>query len=376
MIKKILLTMVGLLLLVGALAGLKLSQFQKMAEQGAQLAPPPETVTTAEVKTDRWQPTLTAIGSVVAVQGVTVSAETSGMVKTITFESGATVKAGETLVELDTAIEQAQLRSAIASADLARANLDRARDLRGKNMVSAADFDAAEAQAKQTLAQVDNLRAVLAKKTIRAPFAGRLGIRRVNLGQFLDNGAAIVSLQALDPVYVDFALPQRYLAQLRPGMTVRVTTDAFPQQPFAGKLTAISPELDSVTRNVRLQATLANPDGHLQPGMYVEVAAVLPDTEPVLMIPATAVLYAPYGDSVFLLEEKKDEKTGAVGQVLNQKFIRLGPARGDFVVVTSGLEAGQAVASTGVFKLRNGMSVVVDNTLAPQPQLAPTPPNS
>ena len=376
MTKKIILTILGLLLLAGALAGLKLLQFQTMAAQGAKFVPPPETVTTAEVKADRWQPTLTAIGSVTAVQGVTVSAETSGTVKTIAFESGATVKAGEVLVELDTAIEQAQLRSATASADLARANLDRARDLRAKNLVSAADFDAAEAQAKQTIAQLDNLRAVLAKKTIRAPFAGRLGIRRVNLGQFLDNGAAIVSLQSLDPVYVDFALPQRYLAQLRTGMTVQITTDAFPQQTFAGKLTAISPEVDSVTRNVRLQATLANLDDRLQPGMYVEVTAVLPDAESVLMIPATAVLYAPYGDSVFLIEEKRDEKTGAVGKVLNQKFVRLGPARGDFVVVTSGLEAGQAVVSTGVFKLRNGMNVVVDNTLAPQPQLAPKPPNS
>lgn len=376
MTKKIILTAVGLLILVGALAGLKLLQFETMAAQGAKFVPPPETVTTAEVKADRWQPTLTAIGSVAAVQGVTVSAETAGTVKTIAFESGATAKAGEVLVELDTAIEQAQLRSAAASADLARANLDRARDLRAKNMVSAADFDAAEAQAKQTLAQMDNLRAVLAKKTIRAPFAGRLGIRRVNLGQFLDNGAAIVSLQSLDPVYVDFALPQRYLAQLHPGMTVRVTTDAFPRQTFAGKLTAISPEVDSVTRNVRLQATLANPDSHLQPGMYVEVAVELPDTEPVLMIPATAVLYAPYGDSVFLIEEKKDEKTGAADKVLNQKFVRLGPARGDFVVIASGLEAGQTVVGTGAFKLRNGMSVVVDNTLAPQPQLAPKPPNS
>lgn len=376
MIKKIILTIVGLLLLVGALAGLKLLQFQTMAAQGAKFVPPPETVTTATVNADRWQPTLTAIGSVAAVQGVTVSTETSGTVKNIAFESGATVKAGEVLVELDTAIEQAQLRSAAASADLARANLDRARDLRTKNMVSAADFDAAEAQAKQTIAQMDNLRAVLAKKTIRAPFVGRLGIRQINLGQFLDNGAAVVSLQSLDPVYVNFTLPQRYLAQLRVGMTVRVITDAFPQQTFAGKLTAISPELDSVTRNVRLQATLTNPDSRLQPGMFVEVTAVLPETEPVLMIPATAVLYAPYGDSVFMIEEKKDEKTGVVGKVLNQKFVRLGRARGDFVVVASGLDAGQTVVSSGVFKLRNGMSVVVDNTLAPQPQLAPRPPNS
>ncbi len=376
MTKKIILTVVGLLILVGSLAGAKVLQFQTMFAQGAKFVPPPETVTTAEVKPDRWQPTLTAIGSVVAVQGVMVSAEASGTVKTIAFESGATVRAGEPLVELDTAIEQAQLRSAAASADLARANLERARAMRGKNMVSAADSDAAEAQAKQTIAQMDNIRAVLAKKTIRAPFAGRLGIRQINLGQFLDNGAAIVTLQSLDPVYVDFSLPQRYLSQLGAGMAVRVAADAFPQQTFAGKITAISPEVDSVTRNVRLQATLANPEGRLQPGMYVEVAAVLPDTEPVLMIPATAVLYAPYGDSVFVIEEKKDEKTSAVGKALNQKFVRLGPARGDFVVVASGLEAGQTVVSTGVFKLRNGMSVVVDNALAPQPQIAPRPDNS
>jgi len=376
MVKKIFLTLIGLLILVGLLAGTKIQQFQTMFAQGANFTLPPETVTTAEVQPDRWQPTLIAIGSVTAVQGVMISAEMSGIVKTVAFESGATVKAGDLLVELDTAIEQAQLRSAAASADLAHANLDRARDLRAKNMVSAADFDAAEAQNKQAIAQIDNIRATIAKKTIRAPFTGRLGIRKINLGQFLDNGAAIVTLQSLDPVYADFTLPQRYLAQLQPGMTVRVSADAFPKQAFTGKITAISPEVDSVTRNVRLQATLANPKDRLQPGMYVEVTAVLPDTEPVLLIPATAVLYAPYGDSIFVIEEKKDEKTGVVGKVLNQKFVRLGPTRGDFVVVTSGVEAGQTLVSTGVFKLRNGMSVVIDNALAPQPQLAPKPANS
>lgn len=375
MAKKIILTVIGLLALVGLLAGTKVLQFQTMFAQGASFAPPPETVTTAEVKLDRWQPTLSAIGSITAVQGVMVSAEISGTVKHIAFESGTTVKAGELLVELDTAIEQAQLRSAAAAADLARANLDRARDLRGRNLTSAADFDAAEAQAKQTIAQMDNIRAAIAKKFIRAPFSGRLGIRQINLGQFLDNGAAIVTLQSLDPVYANFAMPQRYLAQLRSGMTVRVAADAFPKQSFDGRITAISPEVDSV-RNVRLQATLSNPDDRLQPGMYVEVSVVLPETESVLLIPATAVLYAPYGDSVFVMEDKKDEKTGQTGKVLNQKFVRLGPARGDFVVVASGLEAGQILVSTGVFKLRNGMGVVIDNALAPKPQLAPTPANS
>lgn len=376
MTKKILLTLVLVLVLVGALAGIKGLQFKTMFELGATFAPPPETVTTAEVKPDTWQSTLTAVGSVAAVQGVMIGAEMSGTVKNIAFESGATVRAGELLVELDSSVEQAQLRSALASADLARLNLERARELREKKMMSQADLDSAEAQAKQANAQIDNIRAVIAKKTIRAPFAGRTGIRQVNLGQFLDNGAAIVTLQSLDPVYVDFALPQQNLAQLGAGMAVRVTTDAFPGQSFEGKLTAINPEVDAVTRNVRLQATLANPVGKLRPGMYVNVAAVLPQTERVLMIPATAVLYAPYGDSVFVVEDKKDEKTGATGKVLNQRFVRLGKARGDFVVVTSGLEIDQTIVTTGVFKLRNGMSVVIDNKLAPSFQLAPRPANS
>ncbi len=376
MTKKIILTLVIVLVLVGLLAGIKGLQFQTMFAQGANFAQPPETVTTTEVKQDTWQPTLTAVGSVAPVQGVMLSAEMSGTVKNIAFESGATVRAGELLVELDTSVEQAQLRSAMAGADLARLNLERARGLRGKEMMSQADLDSAEAQAKQANAQIDNIRAVIGKKTIRAPFAGRTGIRQVNLGQFLDNGAAIVTLQSLDPVYVDFALPQQNLAQLGVGMAVRVTTDAFPGQSFEGKLTAINSEVDTVTRNVRLQATLANLAGHLRPGMYVNVAAALPETERVLMIPATAVLYAPYGDSVFVVEDKKDEKTGAVGKVLNQKFVRLGKTRGDFVVVASGLDVAQTIVTTGVFKLRNGMSVVVDNKLAPNFQLAPKPANS
>jgi membrane fusion protein (multidrug efflux system) len=223
---------------------------------------------------------------------------------------------------------------------------------------------------------VDNIRAVIAKKTIRAPFAGRLGIRQINLGQFLDGGAAIVSLQALDPVYVDFSLPQQELARLRVGMVVRVTSDAAPGQTFIGTLSVISPEIDALTRNVRLRATFDNRSGRLQPGMYVSVAAVLPTAQQVLMIPITAVRYAPYGDSVFVVEDRKDEKTGAVGKVAVQKFVRLGPSRGDFVVVESGLNAGETLISTGVFKLRNNAPVAVDNTLAPDFQLNPKPANS
>lgn len=376
MIKKILLTLVGLFLVVGALAGLKIWQFQTMFAAEANSAPPPATVTTAIVTQDFWQPTLNAVGSVVAVQGVTVSAEVAGMVKHITFESGATVRAGQLLVELDDAVEQAQLRSAIASAELAQLNLKRVHDLRPRNMVSQSDVDSAEAQAKQADAQVDNIRAVIAKKSIRAPFAGRLGIRQINLGQFLDSGAAIVALQTVDPIYVDFALPQQNFSQLRAGMAIRVTSDAAPDQTFAGKLSVISPEVDALTRTVRLRAALTNPDGRLQPGMYANVAAVLPTQEQVLMIPATAVLYAPYGDSVFVVEDKTDEKTGVSSPTLVQKFVQLGSSRGDFIVVNSGLTAGETVVSTGVFKLRNGMKAVVNNQLAPNFQLAPKPANS
>ncbi|MCP5158499.1 MAG: efflux RND transporter periplasmic adaptor subunit [Gammaproteobacteria bacterium] len=376
MIKKTLLTFAGLLLVVGALAGMKIWQFQTMFAAEANAVPPPATVTTAIVKQDLWQPTLDAVGSAVAVQGVTVSTEVAGMVKRIAFESGATVRAGQLLIELDDGVEQAQLRSAVASADLAQLSLERVRDLRPRNMVSQSDVDSAEAQAKQANAQVDNIRAVIAKKSIRAPFAGRLGIRQINLGQFLDSGAAIVTLQTLDPIYVDFALPQQNFAQLRSGMAIRITSDAAPGQTFEGVLSVISPEVDALTRAVRLRATLANPDGRLQPGMYASVAAVLPAQEQVLTIPATAVLYAPYGDSVFVVEEKPDEKTGAVGAVLVQKFVQLGPSRGDFVVVSSGLAAGETVVSTGVFNLRNGMRVVVNNQLAPDFQLTPKPANS
>ncbi len=376
MIKKVFLTLVGLLLLVGALAGAKVFQFKTMFAAGASIVPPPETVTTTEVRPDTWQPVLSAVGSVAAAQGVMLSAEEAGTVRHIAFESGAAVKTGDLLLQLDTSVEQAQLRSAAAAADLARANLARARDLRAKNMVSQADLETAEAQTKQADAQQDNIRAVIGKKTLRAPFAGRTGIRQVNLGQFVNTGDPIVTLQAVDPVHVDFFLPQQRLAQLSVGMTVQVATDAFPDQRFEGKLTVINPEVDTATRNVRLQATLDNPQGWLRPGMFVNVAAALPQLEKVLMIPATAVLYAPYGDSVFIIEEKKDEKTGAVGKVLNQKFVHLGKTRGDFVVVTSGLEAGQTIVTTGVFKLRNGMAVVVNNQLAPDFQIAPKPANS
>jgi membrane fusion protein (multidrug efflux system) len=365
---------VGLLIILGGLGGTKALQFMALASMG-EIAPSPEIVTTASVVEDTWEPALAAVGSVTAVQGVTLKNEEAGTVRHIAFESGAAVAAGDLLVELDTSSEQAQLRAAEATAELARLSLERARDLRRQNTIAQAELDAALAQFDQAYAQVENVRALIAKKTIRAPFAGRVGIRQVNLGQFVPVGSPIVSLQSLHPVYVDFALPQQRLAQVQPGMTVRVTTDSFPGAVFVGRLTAVNPEVDPVTRNVHLQATLANEDGRLRPGMFVNVAAVLPEKERVLVVPVTAVRYAPYGDSVFVVEEKT-APNGETSKVLRQQFVRLGRAQGDFVVVVSGLAPGETVVSTGVFKLRNGLAVTVDNSLAPQPSLKPTPANS
>jgi membrane fusion protein, multidrug efflux system len=373
MLKKLTLTLGSLIGVIALLAGIKVLQFQTMFAAGAAMTPPAEPVTTAVVRQENWAPTIDAIGSLAAVQGVTVAAELDGKVVAIAFEPGSTAQAGDLLVQQDTTTEAAQLRSAEAAVDLARINLERARELRSRATIAQSELDAADAQFKQTSAQADNIRATIAKKTIRAPFAGRLGIRQVNLGQSLKAGDPIVSLQALDPIFVNFMLPQQRLGQLTRGLAVQVTSDALPGQTIEGRITAINPDVDSATRNVRVEATVANASERLHPGMYVNASVILPASDPVLVIPATAVLYAPYGDSVFVVENHRDDRTGQTGQVLRQQFVRLGLHRGDFVAVTSGVKAGETVVTTGVFKLRNGITVVVDNRLAPDAQLAPKP---
>jgi membrane fusion protein (multidrug efflux system) len=304
-----------------------------------------------------------------------VTAELTGKIVNIAFQPGTTVKAGDLLVKQDTSTEEAQLRAAEATAALAKTNIDRLRELLGRKIISQSEYDNSEAQFKQAMAQCDNIRTVIDKKNIRAPFAGRLGIRLINLGQVLNEGQAIVSLQALDPIFVNFLLPQQEIAKLQPGFTVRVTTDALPGQLIEGKITALNPQVDASTRNIRIQATLANAQERLRPGMYVNVAVVLPARSEVISIPATAVLYAPYSDSVFVVEEKKSEKAGQPVKVVRQQFAHLGEKRGDFVSVVTGLKEGDTVVSTGAFKLRNGQEVVVDNTLSPQFKLTPKPEN-
>ena len=334
---------------------------------------PVETVTSAPVKEEDWAPVLSAVGSISPVQGAVISTELPGTVAEVPFESGATVKKGDLLVRLDTSSEEAQLRSADADTELARADVERARDLTGRKVISKAELDSAEGKFKQKSAMTENMRAVIAKKTIRAPFDGVAGIRSVNVGQMINAGQQVVPLQALDQVFADFALPQQYFAKLSPGLEVRVTTDAVPGRIFVGKLTAINSMVDVATRNVSLQATLENPDHTLRPGMFAKVDVVLPEKRKALVIPGSAISYAPFGDSVFVIEKKKDPKTGKESQVIRQQFVRIGEARGDFVSITTGLKAGETVVGTGVFNLRNGMAVTINNDLAPKPQVSPTP---
>jgi membrane fusion protein (multidrug efflux system) len=363
---------VGLLAVLGILVGVKAGQIITMVRAGESFVPPPEAVTSAKVEAAEWESTKAAIGSLVAMQGVTLAAELPGTVREIAFESGTSVKRGAILVKLDTSAEEAQLAAAVAEATLAKLNLDRARRLRQGEANAQADLDAADARAKQADATVRNLRATIAKKTIRAPFGGRIAIRQVELGQVVSPGSPIASLQSVSPIRADFWLPQQALAELQPGQRTRLRTDTFPDEKWDGEITTINPEVDAATRNVRVRATFPNPDGRLRPGMFANVEVLSDEKRSVLTVPATAVMFAPYGDSVFAIEEKKDD-AGKATTIARQKFIRTGERRGDLVAVADGLKAGETVVSSGVFKLRNGAAVAVDNALAPNAQLAPKP---
>ncbi len=369
--KKIIIAIIGLVVLTGTIGGIKGLQISWMIAQKRQ--PAPEIVTTAVPHTETWETVLTSVASLVAVQGVMVSAELAGKVVNIAFEPGTMVKAGDLLVQQDISAETAQLRSAEATVALTKITLERARKLLSQKTSSQAEYDNADAQYKQALGQADNIRALIAKKTIRAPFSGELGIRLVNLGQILSAGDAIVSLQALDPIFVNFSLPQQQLARIKTGLTLRVKTDALPGQVVEGTITAINPEVEKATRNIVVQATVKNTQQRLRPGMFATATVVLPEQQTVLAIPVTAVLNAPYSDSVFIVEDDKNDKNSPPARVVRQQFVRLGERRGDFVAVTSGLKEGETVVSTGAFKLRNGQAVTIDNTLAPEFKIAPTP---
>ena len=364
----------GLLAVAGILVGIKGGQILTMVRAGESFVPPPESVSSAKVEAAEWETTRSAIGSLVALHGVTLGAELPGTVRQITFESGTLVKRGAVLVRLDTSAEEAQLSVAVADAAFAHLTLERARRLRQSEVNAQADLDAAVTRAAQADGTVANLKAIIAKKTIRAPFDGRIAIRQVELGQVVSPGTPIASIQSVTPIHADFWLPQQALAELRQGQRTRLRIDAFPGADWEGEITTVNSEVDPATRNVRVRATFQNGDGRLRPGMFANVEVLSSERRSVLAIPATAVIFAPYGDSVFAIEEKKDQ-AGKTVTVARQAFVQTGERRGDLVAVLSGLKAGDTVVSSGAFKLRNGGRVAVNNALAPEASLSPKPAN-
>jgi len=370
--KKILLTLVGILLLVAAIIGIKASQIMDLIAAGKTFQIPPISIQVTEAITQSWADQFDAVGTIESVQGVTLANEVAGKVEKIAFESGSMVAAGDVLVILDKASEEAQLRSAMAAAELANLNLSRTRELRKTSVISQSELDTAESQQKNTAARVEELQWMLQKRTIKAPFSGRVGSRQIQEGQFLQAGAPIVSLQSLDPVYVNFSLPQQRLSDLSVGMKVQATTDALAGRVFEGRLTAIDAEVDPLTRNIRLQATMANQDGGLRPGMFAAVSAIAPVEKKHIVIPGTAVIFAAYGNSVFVVKEEVD-KDGKPHLVCDQKFVRLGSRKGDFVAVEEGLQEGEKVVSAGGFKLHKGASVVIAEGERPVPLTSPQP---
>jgi membrane fusion protein (multidrug efflux system) len=371
---RVILAIAIVLAVAGGLGAVKVMQIRALIESGKNFKEPPETVSTAEARAEKWEQTITAIGSITPVQGVNIAAEVPGTVVEIAFESGAVVAKGDLIVRLDTSSEEAQLRALEAQTELARLNATRMRDLRAEKAVAQSELDNAESTLKQFEANADAISAIIEKKTIRAPFAGRLGIRQVNLGEYVEAGkTTIVSLQALDKVYAEFSLPQQEVSRIKEGLKVRLATDAYPGREFIGTLSSLNPDLDVATRSVRVQAAFDNAGELLRPGMFARIEVLLPGENEVLVIPATAVLSAPYGDLVYVIQSS----TNSPGElVVQQQFVRTGARRGDFISVESGLKAGDRVVRSGMFKLRNGRTVAINNDIVPESDLAPRPTDS
>jgi membrane fusion protein (multidrug efflux system) len=373
--KRMILVLSGVAVFIGAIAFVKIRQVQAGIAQNASFQPPPEAVTTVRAKQERWPASVDAIGTVEAVHGVMVAADLPGLVWRIEFDSGKKVRAGDVLVRLDTRQEQAQLASAEAQRSLTNVNFERMKGLREKGITSQAEYDKAAAEHKQAVAQTGETQASIGRKTIRAPFSGVLGIRQVNLGQYLKPGDPIVELQSLDPIYVNFDVPQQQLGDLRVGAEVRVTAQGIEKSAAAGTITAINSVVDEATRNIRVQATLGNPEEKLRPGMFVQAQVVLGASNPIVALPASAINYAPYGNSVFIVGQMKGPD-GKPYSGVRQQFVKLGGARGDQVAVLSGVKAGEEVVTSGVFKLRSGAAVVVNNKVQPSNNPAPKPEDS
>ena len=374
MMKRMLLMLAIVLAFVAAIGSVKYFQIKGAMSQQANFQPPPEAVTTVIAKPEAWETSLSAIGSVTAVQGVTVSADLPGLVSEISFTSGKAVNKGEILVRLDTKQERAQLAAAEAQRELSRADLARAKGMVAAGIIPQATYDTNAAQFKQADSKVGEIRASIDRKTIRAPFSGVLGIRMVNLGQYLEGGAAVVSLEALRPAYVNFTVPQQEIGALPIGSKVTVTSDAIGGAK-TGKINALDATIDEATRHVRVQAIFDNADGKLRPGMFVEAQLPRGSNNDVITLPASAISYAPFGDSVFIVENVKGPK-GNTYRGVRQQFVKLGGSRGDQVAVFTGVKPGEEVVTSGVFKLRPGAAVEVNNSVQPGNNPAPKPEDS
>jgi membrane fusion protein (multidrug efflux system) len=371
--------------LIAVLVAINFTQISSLMNMGKEMAkagPPPETVGTATAQTQAWEATLSAVGSITAAKGVVVSNDAPGVVSHIDFESGAVVRQGQTLVDLDTSVERAQLASSRAKMDLATLTVKRSRALVKSNTISQSQADNDESLLKTTTTDANALSAQIDRKIVRAPFSGRLGIREINLGQYLNSGTRITVLEAIDTVYVDFTLPQQRLAEIKIGMPIRVTIEGADVAPRDGTIAAVDPTIDTTTRTIRVRAAVPNKEETLRPGMFANVSVVLPDQGSLVAVPSTSLVHASYGDSVFVVEDKKDA-SGAGGappgdkpaKVARQQFVRVGASRGDFVAIVDGISAGQDIVSAGAFKLRNGSAVTVNNEIKVDPQLSPHPDN-
>ncbi|MGZ4733796.1 MAG: efflux RND transporter periplasmic adaptor subunit, partial [Terriglobales bacterium] len=364
MAKRMIIMLALVVALVSGLGFIKYKQVETAIHAAAGFQPPPQAVTTVVAKREQWPSAMNFIGSVEAVQGVMVAADLPGTVAKINFDSGKAVHAGDVLVELDTRQERAQLHALEAQRDLAKLNYDRSQQLAKQGVISRMDYDKASADQRQTDANVAEIKATIERKTIRAPFSGILGIRKINLGEYLAAGAPIVSLQSLNPIYVNFDVPQQNAGQVQVGRTINVTREALAGKVFTGRVTALDSVINETTRNIQVQATLPNPSAKLRPGMFVQVDLSLGASQPAITLPASAISYAPYGDSVFVVADLKDPKGNSYKGV-RQQFVKIGPSRGDQVAIFSGLNSGDEVVSSGVFKLRNGAAVTINNKIQP-----------
>ncbi len=369
----------SLVAVLATLAGVKASQISMLIGAGKSMqkaGPPPEVVSTALVEQQTWEGTLTAVGSVVAAKGVALSNDAAGVVTRLYFESGAAVKQGQILVELDANVERAQLASIRARRDLAGTSLQRTRALVNSGTVAPAQLDTDESALKSLTADESAIGAQIGRKVIRAPFSGRLGIRAVNFGQYLAPGTTITVLEAIQTVYVDFTLPQQQIGSLKVGMLVRASEPGHDAPLAAGTISAIEPAVDTVTRSVKVRASLPNKDEKLRSGMFVTVAVVLPEQQSVVAIPSTAVVHASFGDSVFCVDNKNaNGSADKPGKIARQQFVKLGGSRGDFVSVLAGVKPGEEVVTAGAFKLRNGIRLAVNNNVMLDPKLSPQPEN-